>query len=87
MNIIVFSFFCLCVRPGGRCSRQGLGTSVFLVTQFSNCVVAVLHSAHLPNCDIVVALFSNCVVADSSCDIVVTLFSNCVHCVDDLAVG
>ena len=31
MNMICFSCFHLCVRPGGRCSRQGLGTSIFLV--------------------------------------------------------
>ncbi len=54
---VVFKLCSSCVQV--VTSGQGLVTSVFLVTPFSNCVVAMLHSAR--TCQIVIHLSSECV--------------------------
>ena len=86
MNMfLMFLFVCATWRPMFTAGSWHADVPSYAVFKLCSCSFA--QRAHLPNCDIVVTLFSNCVAADSNCDIVVTLFSNCVHCLDDLAVG
>ena len=69
---VVFKLCSSCVQV--VTSGQGLATPVFLVTLFSNCVVAMLHSAR--TCQIVILLlrwFQIGLLLFSNCDVVVEI--------------